>query len=155
MTLPAPLSSNRPGRAGRRPIPPLCTLALEPLEERWQPSTLTPNQPIMPPYPTALVQPSRYVIATPSPVSLVGKTAELSILEDFQITAVQQQADGSFTFTGTFDGHAVTGTISARRFGGPLLTTAGVGFSGSWLDSNGLQHRVRYAGTLNIQAVTQ
>jgi hypothetical protein len=139
-----------PSRA-RTPAPPArARPALEAMEERWQPSTLTPNQPITPPFPAALVQAPRYVIATPDPVTLVGKTTEFSILEDFQITAMQRQADGSFTFTGTFHGHAVSGNIGARSFGGPLLTTGAISFTGGWFDANGLQHRVQYAGTLNM-----
>src|SRR5262245_62107818 len=72
-------------------------LTLEALEARWQPSTLTPNQPILLPLPTATLQASTRTIATPNPMSLVGKTVELGLFDHLQITAMQQQADGSFT----------------------------------------------------------
>jgi hypothetical protein len=140
-----------PSRYLPAPAPPARTrLVLEALEDRYQPSALTPNQTIVAPFSTAQVQPSRFVVATPNPMTLVGKTAEMSFLEEFQITAMQQAADGSFTFTGTFAGHAVAGVIGARSFGGPLLTTGAISFSGSWFDSDGLRHRVQYTGTLNM-----
>jgi hypothetical protein len=139
-----------PARGRASAAPARARPALEALEQRWQPSTLTPNQPIMPPFPTVQVQVPRFVVATPNPMTLVGKTADLGIFRAFQITAMQQEANGSFTFSGTFNGHAVTGFIDAPRFGGPLLVTAGISFTGSWLDSQGLQHRVQYVGTLNM-----
>src|SRR5262245_60320945 len=122
----------------RAPAPPArARPALEALEERWQPSTLTANPPITPPFPAVMIPPPNFVVAKPSPLTLVGKTAGLGLFNAFQITAMQQQADGSFTFSGAFDGHAVTGIIDASRFGGPLLTTAGISFSGRWFDSDG------------------
>src|SRR4051812_15021476 len=100
----------------RAPAPPArARPALEALEGRWQPATLTPNQPIMPPGPTALVQAPRFVVATPSPMTLAGKAVDLGLVEEFRITAVQPAADGSFTFSGTFNGHAVSGVIGAPR----------------------------------------
>lgn len=136
--------------ARERSSVPRARLALEALEERWQPTTLTPNQPILPPFPTAQVRPTQYVVATPNPMTLVGKTAELGFLNNFQITSMQKQADGSFTYTGTFNGHTINGFITAPQFGGPLLTTASISFTGSWVDSIGLQHRIQYVGTLNM-----
>jgi hypothetical protein len=142
--LPAP-ERGRPSAAPARARP-----TLEALEERWQPATLMPNQPITPPFPTVQVQVPTFVVPTPNPMTLVGKTAELGFVHHFRITAMQQAADCSFTFSGTFDGHTVTGLINAPRSGGPLLTTASISFLGSWFDENNLQHRVQYAGTLNM-----
>src|SRR4029450_128220 len=51
---------------------------------------------------------------------------------------------------GPLRGHAIIGYISAPHLGGPLLTTASIGFSGSWYDSMNLQHRVQAPGTLNM-----
>ena len=127
-------------------------LTLEALEERWQPSTVMPTRPIPQPFPTVMVQPPSVAITLPNPMSVVGKTAELGLFNNLQITAMQQQADGSFTFNGTFRGHAIIGPNGAPHLGGPLPTTASIGFSGSWYDSMNLQHPVQYASTLNTNS---
>jgi hypothetical protein len=168
-------------RTIRRPAPG-ARPALESLESRDVPSGFTTYRINYPPgYPAYIRAYPIFQITQPSPTMLAGKSVTLALtgtpsnlFGTLKITSLTQQADGSYTFTGTYYSYSyhpvdgmgqpatvsVTGTIGAPQYAGLATSTCAIQLDGDLPQATAnvlgapqsVEERVHFQGTVTLTA---